>query len=116
MGENRPRGRFFLLAARVRAFLVAVVLGTSKRRVRSVAPGRGDPMRALLTRRSTTALALLTAVFLAVSLALATESPAAHAVNGSGHLASVGEAGDESGELMTALSAYGDPRLSPTAT
>ena len=73
-------------------------------------------MGALLTRRATTVLALLTAVFLVVWLALAAGSSAAHTVNGHGHLASVGGAGDESSELMTALSAYGDPRLSPNAT
>ena len=64
-------------------------------------------MGALLTRRATTVLALLTAVFLVVWLALAAGSSAAHTVNGHGHLASVGGAGDESSELMTALSAYG---------
>ena len=74
-------------------------------------------MGAPVPRRTTAALALLTAVFLAVALALAMQSSAAPGSPArSGQLTSVGSAGDESGDLMNSLSAYGDPRLSPDGT
>lgn len=72
-------------------------------------------MRASLPRAATAVLALLTAVFLAVS-ALTAASPGARAAQAPHHLASVGSAGDESSDLMNSLSAYGDPRLSPAGT
>jgi hypothetical protein len=71
-----------------------------------------------LSRRAAAALAAAAAASLAVSLSLtagSSEASTSHpATSAADHdLSTVGNAGDESSELMGALSAYGDPRLSP---
>ena len=70
-------------------------------------------MSTLLRRRIGVAIASLAAVGLVTSLSSAPAG--AGAVPAVRHLDGVGDAGDESSELMNALSAYGDPRLSPAA-
>ena len=64
-------------------------------------------------RRVTATGAVLAATCLAVSLSLAAGGSGARA-SVTGHVTSVGGAGDESGDLMNSLSAFGDPRLSPS--
>jgi hypothetical protein len=72
-------------------------------------------MSILSSRRNLAALAAFAATGLAVSISLSVTGGAVHVTRTSGHVTSVGDAGDESNDLMSALSAYADPRLSPSA-
>ncbi len=64
-------------------------------------------------RGLTAALASVAASGLAVALCWPAAGAPARAVTAAGHVTSVGDAGDESSDLMSSLSAFGDPRLSP---
>lgn len=75
-------------------------------------------MGILSSRRNRAALASLAAAGLAVSISLTATATGAgnHTIRTAGHLTGVGNAGDESDDLMSSLSAYGDPRLSPAGS
>ena len=72
-------------------------------------------MHVRFTRRATATLAVAAAACLAAPLSVAASTSGASAT-GTGHVTGVGQAGDESNDLMNALNAYGDPRLSPAGT
>jgi hypothetical protein len=73
-------------------------------------------MGILSTRRVTAAFASLAAAGLAISLSWPAAGAQAHGSTAAGHVTSVGNAGDESNDLMNSLNAFGDPRLSPAGT
>ncbi len=73
-------------------------------------------MGVLSMRRTTAALASITAAGLAIALSWPAAGAPNRAVTAAGHVTGVGNAGDESSDLMSSLSAFGDPRLSPAGS
>ncbi len=67
-------------------------------------------------RGLTAALASVAASGLAVALCWPAAGAPNRAVTAAGHVTGVGNAGDESSDLMSSLSAFGDPRLSPAGS
>ena len=73
-------------------------------------------MGILSSRRNLAALASLAAAGLAMSISVTATGAVTGTVRTEGHTTGVGNAGDESSDLMNSLSAYGDPRLSPAGS